>query len=201
MAQEADEEAPEAAGCARTGQSTAEPLAVNLPLMANYRPMLPPSSLDTPSLLKVLPHNRHNLVLKDAGYPNPQLLILPPVPTTILTTVTTNAPSVQAKFFATRKSGHATLAGPFSTCPVSRSGPRTKDPLPPSNKVERTAKFLLLASGDVQDATFQRTPCLRRIRVGVRKRSNPVQSLAFHPTPAETLVAEKESVNVLILVN
>jgi hypothetical protein len=81
-----------------------------------YRPMLPPSSLDTPSLLKALHHSKHNLVRKDADFPNLQLPTLPLVLITILTTATTNVPSAQAKFFATPKSGHATLAGPSSTC-------------------------------------------------------------------------------------
>jgi hypothetical protein len=116
VAQEAEEEEPVAAECARTGPSMAERLAASSPLMANYRPMLPPSSPDTPSLPKALHHSRHNLVRKDAGFPSPQLPTLPLVLITILTTVTTNVPSAQAKFFATQKSGHATLAGLSSTC-------------------------------------------------------------------------------------
>jgi hypothetical protein len=116
VAQEAEEEEPEAAGRARTGPSMAELLAASSPPMANYRPMLPPSSLDTPSLLKALHHSKHNLVRKDADFPNLQLPTLPLVLITILTTATTNVPYAQAKFFATPKSGHATLAGPSSTC-------------------------------------------------------------------------------------
>jgi len=84
---------------------------------------------------------------------------------------------------------------------VSRSGLRIKDPPLLSNKVERMARFLLLVNGGVQDATFQRIPCPRRTRVGVRKRSNRVQSRASHHTPVETLVAEKEFASVLILVS
>jgi hypothetical protein len=201
VAQEAEEEEPEAAGCARTGPSMAELLAASSPPMANYRPMLPISSLDTPSLPKALHHSKHNLVRKDADFPNLQLPTLPLAHITILTTATTNAPFAQAKFFATRKSGHATLVGPSSTCPVSKSGPRTKGLPLPSNKVERMEKYLLLASGGVLDAIFRKTPCPRHTRVGVRKRLSHVQSLVCHHTLAETPVVEKEFASVLILVN
>lgn len=201
MAQEVEEEVLEAAGCAKTGPSTAELLAASSPPMANCRPMLPPSSPDTPFLLKVLPHNRHNLVRKDAVFPNPQLPISPHAPTTISTTVTTNVLSARARSSATQKSGHVTLAGLYSTCPVSRSGPRIKDPPLLSNKVERMARFLPLANGDVQAAISRRTPCPKHTPVGARKRSNHVPSLVYHHTLAETLVAEKESANALILVS
>ena len=173
--QEVQEEVLEAAECARTGLLTAGLLAASLPLMANCKPMLPHSFPDILFLLKAPPHSRHSLARKDADFPNPQLPILPPVPTMILTTVTTNAPFARAKSFATRKSGHATLAGPSSTCHVSRNGLKTKGPLPLSNKVERMAKSLLPANGGVQDATFRRTPYPRHTPVGVRKRLNLVQ--------------------------
>jgi len=201
VAQEVEEEGLEAAGCAKTEPSTAELLAASSPRMANYRPMLPPSSPDTQFLPKVLPHSRHNLVRKDAVFPNQQLPTLPHAPITILTMVTTNVPSVRARFFATPKSGHVTLAGLCSTCPVSRSGPKTKDPPLLSNKVERMARFLPLANGDVQAAIFRRTPCPKHTHVGVRKRSNHVPSLVYHHTLAETLVAEKEFASALIPVN
>lgn len=201
MAQEVEEEVLEAAECARIGPSTAELLAVSLPRMANCRLKPLPSSPDTPFLPKVLPHSRHNLVRRDAVFPNPQLPILLHAPITTLTTVTTNAPSAPARFFATPKFGHATLAGLSSICPASRSGLKTKDPPLPSNKVERTARSPLPANGDVQDAIFRKTRCPRRTLVGVRKRSNLVQSLAYHHILVEILVVEKEFASVLILVN
>lgn len=201
MAQEVEEEVLEVVGCARTGPSTAELLAASLPQTANYKLMPPPSSPDTLFLPKVLAHSKHNLVRKDAVFPNPQLPILPHVPTTTLTTVTTNAQSAQARFSATQRSGHAIPAGPSSICPVSRSGLRIKDPPLPSNRVARTAKFLLHANGGVLDATFRRTRYLRHILVGVRKRLNHVQSLAYRHTLVETLAVEKEFASVLILVS
>lgn len=176
-------------------------LAASLPLMANYSRMLPTSFLDTLSLPRALHHSRHNLAREDAGSPNPQLLTLPPVPIMISTTAITNAPSARVKFFATQKSGHATLAGLSSTCPVSRNGLKIKDPPLLSNRVGKMERFLLLANGDVLGATFRRTPCPRHTPAGVRKRLNHVQSLACHHTLAETLVVEKEFASVLILVN
>lgn len=62
-------------------------------------------------------------------------------------------------------------------------------------------RFLLLANGGVQDATSQRILCPKHTHVGVRKRSNHVQSLAYHHTLAETPVVEKEFASVPILVN
>lgn len=191
----------EVAGCEKTGPLTAELLAVSSPPMANYRLMPPLLSPDTPFLPKVLLLSRHSLVRKDAVFPNPQLPILPRALITTLTTVTTNAPSVRVRFFAIQKSGHATHAGPFSTCLASRSGRKIKDLPLPSNKVARMAKFLPHANGGVLDAIFRRTHCPKHTRVGARKRSNHVQSLAYHHTLAETLVAEKEFASALIPVS
>lgn len=185
----------------RTGPSMAELLVVNLPRMANCRPTLPPSFLDNLFSLKALPRSRRNLVRKDAVFLSPLLPTSRRVLTTISTTVTMNAPSARARFFAIQRCGHVTLAGPFFTCLVSRSGLRIKDLPLLSSRVERMATYLLLGSGDVLDVTFQKTLYLRRIRVGARKRLSRAQSLVCLPIPAETLVVGKESANVLILVS
>lgn len=185
----------------RTGLSTAELLVVNSPRMANCRPTLPPSFLDNLYSTKALPLNRRNLVRKDAVFLNPLLPISRLVLTTISTTVTTNAPSVRARFFAIQKCGHVILAGPSSTCLVSRSGLRIRDLPLLSSRVGKMATFLLLDSGDAPDAICRKILCLRRIRAGARKKLSRAQSLVCLPILAETLVVEKGCANVLIRVN
>jgi hypothetical protein len=185
----------------RTGPSTAEPSVVNLLRMANCRLTLLPSFPDNPFSIKVLPHSRPNLVLKDAVCPNPQLPTSRLVLTTILTTVTTNVPFAPARSSAIQRCGHVILAGPSSTCLVSRSGLRTRDLPLLSSKVERMAKYPLLDNGDALDVTFRKTPYQRRTPAGARKKLSRAQSLVCLLILAETLVVEKESANVLILVN
>lgn len=200
--QEVEEEELEVAGLEeRTGQSMAELLVVNLPRTANCRPTLPPSFPDNPFSIKAPPRNKRNLVRKNAVFLNPPLPTSRLVLTTTLTTVTMNAPSAQVRSFAILRCGHVILAGRFSTCPVSRSGPRIKDPPLLSSRAGRMATYLLLDSGDALDATSRRILYPRRIRAGAKKKLSRAQSLVCLPILAETLVVEKESANVLILVN
>ncbi|KAH0390195.1 hypothetical protein KCU89_g15854, partial [Aureobasidium melanogenum] len=70
-----------------------------------------------------------------------------------------------------------------------------------SSKVERMAKYPLLDNGDALDVTFRKTPYPRRTLAGARKKLSRAQSLVCLLILAETLVVEKESANVLILVN
>lgn len=202
MVQEAEEGELEVAEPEeRTGLSTAEPLVANLLRMANYRPTLLPSFPDNPFSIKVLSRSRPNLVRKGAVFPSQQLPTSRLVLTTILTTVIMNAPSAQARSFAIQRCGHAILAGPFSTCLVSKSGLRIKVLPLLSSRVERTAIYLPLDSGDALDVTFRKTLYPRRIHAGAKKKLSRAQSLVCRLILAEILVVGRESANVLILVN